>query len=312
MPYTTDDLVSAVRLRARLSTASDITAADILELATEELQTNIADVMRTADPSFWLVTKDFTVTSANVYRIPHRAHLGGIESASLIDGTTHVPLHPVSVHDAVHYETNAGSHWHANVGYTLEADRIRLLPSSSPVLGQTLRIKYQRQPPTLVPVSQCNTVIGASTLQINCGEAHVSLIADETHLLDVVMGDGTYQAVASDLLISGLSGTDIDLNPSTPMDLSVYTASTLLSRVDYVTAAGTSPYVPAPRDVWPLLVATTTRSVCEILGDTRGVQVATQTANARKDKIQRMAKPRNRQSPPLVNQYSRLRWGGRG
>ena len=66
MPYTSDDLINAVRMRCQLPAASNdgkFTNADLLELANEEFLTNILPEIRKARGNYYVASVDYTVAS---------------------------------------------------------------------------------------------------------------------------------------------------------------------------------------------------------------------------------------------------------
>lgn len=311
MPFTTDDLVSAVRLRCRIAPASDITAADILSFATEALSSEVMDIVRRSDASYGRTTIDVTLASSAEILIPIRAHFSQVQQVTLIDGTSRVPVERLADEDAHLFEEGPSSWWQGPIAYTLTESHLRLLPGAAEVAGKTLRITYHRRPPELVATSEAAAIVSPTgPTQINLGViTPPSAISTNGTLIDIIRGDGVYEPLYTDRIVDSWGSPDLDLDSSTPIVVGDIATAVAGGRTDYVCVAGQSVYPMVPRDFWPVLVSATSVGVLEALGDRQGMAAAQATLTARADRAHRMAAPRTRETPPLINRDSRLRQG---
>lgn len=318
MPYTSDDLVTEVRRRSRLPSATDISDAEILQYADQEMQTTIADVLRNADASFWVATATHSIVSGtSTYDIPRRAIGAGLERVEIEDSSgNREPVVALSEDDSWRFANGGRSiHWPGRFAFTLEGEALRLWPEpSSDASGLTLRVRYQRQPARIVSTSACAAVDTAtSTTAISASAAVPStFIADV--LVDIIRGDGVHDVTFADrLLDGGYPGSAITLDASTPIVVADVKGAADIgaTRVDYVALAGTTPYPQIPVTLWPLLVSKTVVGVLEALGDRQGMAAAQATAAQREAAARSIVTPRSREVPRLISRNSYLRRGAR-
>jgi hypothetical protein len=312
--YTTDDLVTEVRRRARLPSASDISSTDILALADQEMSTTIDDVLRNADASFRLTTYTTTLASGTAaYALPSRAVGAGIEEVVIADSAgNRQPVVPLNLHDTWRF-ANGGrdAMWPGRFGFALEGHELVLYPTpTSADVGLTLRVRYQRQPSQLDLLTNCNAIQQATTTTlIAITDTAVAEIAAASYL-DIIRGDGLHDVSFADRLVFSVSGTDVNLDPSTPVVVAQVSGASA-GRVDYVARAGYTPYPQVPRTLWPVLVGATVRSVLELLGDRQGMAAAQAVLEQRIAAARSVVTPRARQLPVFLNHDSYLRRGRR-
>lgn len=194
----TDELVTAVRLSSFLPDAhADFTTARIqLELNDIMLEVFGAAVVG-ARGGYWLKTATTTLTaSKNVYRIPARATVGGLEAVELAQGTSQfVKLVQVAPEEAALYAGPTGTTGTPSRFY-VRGDQIVLLPT--PDSGSyTLRFHYYVRPSRLV--TQQSSTLGSGTIR---GQITAINTAARTLTVNVVPFDqelGTPAAITSAL-----------------------------------------------------------------------------------------------------------------
>jgi hypothetical protein len=317
MPYTSDDLVIEVRRRSRLPSATDLSDAEILQYADQEMQTTIADVIRNASASFWVTTYEVALTaSVSSYTLPRRAIGAGVERVELEDSAgRRLPIVAVSEEDTWRWASGGRDpHWPGEHAFTLEGEALRLWPTPS-ASGSTLRVRYQRQPSRLVPVSECGALNGATdTVTISTSgtpPAWLLETSDVDRYLDIARGDGVHDLIIADAIGEDYSDPTLTLSASTPLEdaASIASISPTGGRTDYVCKAGTTCYPQIPSTLWPLLVSKTTVAVLEALGDREGMAAAQATANQREAAARSVVTPRSREAPRFINRTSYLRRG---
>ena len=145
MPYTADDLVSAVRMRCQLPDASadgKFTDADLRELATEELFTTLLATLRGSRGDYYVTSTDYTVgVGVSDYRIPTRAQGASLRDLTIIDtsgngySVPHLPLEDSDLFAKV------GSYfWPSGVAHVIEGNLLRLRPAPT-TSGDPLRVR---------------------------------------------------------------------------------------------------------------------------------------------------------------------------
>jgi len=323
--YTSDDLVSAVRLRSRLPTATDISASEILGIADDEIATTISDLIRNVDPSFWMATHTATLVSGTAeYFLPLRALGSGIERVELEDSSgNRQPVVALNEHDSWMW-ANGGrdAAWIGRFGYILDGDNVRLLPTpESADAGLTLRVRYQRAPSRLAPVSDCASFwVVDSTTQLTCTAAPSAISTDEFY--DLISGRGTHEVVFADRLVATVNvGTFVvTFDADTPISATAFPyypsapAGYPNGFYNYLAPAGTTPLPQIPASVWPVLVRATVRTLLDEIGDERGAARAQAILEQHIAAAKSVTTPRTRQVPTFVNHNSYLRrgrgWGG--
>lgn len=319
MPYTSDDLVTEVRRRSRLPSATDLSDAEILQYADQEMQTTIADVIRNASASFWLTTREVTLVSGtSSYAIPRRAIGAGVERVELEDANgIRSQVVAVSEEDTWRWASGGRDHrWPSPYAFTLEGEALRLWPTPTESAAHTLRIRYQRQPSRLVAVAECCALDGATdTVTLSVTGATIptwlTQISDGDRYIDIVRGDGVHDLIIADAIGDTFSDPTLTLSASTPLDdaASIALDTPTGGRVDYVCQAGTTCYPQIPSTLWPLLVSKTTVAVLEALGDREGMAAAQATASQREAAARSVITPRSREAPRFINRSSYLRRG---
>jgi len=306
MAYSTDDLVTAVRRLAYLPDASDITAAEILTRADEELVTIVADCMKSAREGFWLTHEDQALSpSVKSYPIPRRALGRGVVGVQMVtsDGVafTIPQIDPVVGWNGRTVTINSYC-------YSFQADNI-VFPSPPPS-GYSLRVQYMRETNRLVPTSSCAAIEYASSTT----SLHVTGSPSTWpvgYYLDIVRGDAPFDLSYVDLVLSGGAGTTtILLDPATPIvtadfvDLSTYPND----RADYLCPRDTTCYPPLPIAYQPVLEAAVAAQVAESLKDSETADMLGRRLERRKRAAADITEPRNQEgSRPITRIRSPLR-----
>jgi hypothetical protein len=324
--YTADDLETEVRRRTRLPTASDISSAEILGIADDEIATTLSDLIRNVDPSFWLTTHTATIVSGTAtYALPSRAIGAGLERVELEDDSgNRQPVVALNEHDVWRW-ANGGRDalWTGRFAYIVEGAFVRLFPAPTDAdAGLTLRVRYQRTPSRLTLTTDAASITNAdttTTLIITATPpAWVDGIADADRYVDIVRSDGAHELALADGIATGYSDVSntVTLSASTPIVVADIADTTIANggRVDYLCQAGETCYPQVPVTLWPVLVRAVTRTVLDGLGDDRGAARAQAILEQRIAAAKSVVTPRTRQVPTFVNHNSYLRrgrgWGG--
>jgi hypothetical protein len=315
--YTSDDLESAVRLRSRLPTGTDISSSEILGIADDEIATTLSEPIRAIDPSFWLTTSTATLVSGTAaYALPSRAIGAGLERVELADSAgNRQPVVALNEHDLWRWAngTRDGA-WLGRFGYVLDGAFVRLFPTPTDAdAGLTLRMRYQRQPSRCVLTTTCGAIeaaTSATTIDLSGSVPQwITQIDDDDRYIDIVRGDGAHELALADGIGTGYSSGTVTLSADTPVVVADIADTTIATggRVDYLCKAGETCYPQVPASLWPVLVRAVTRTVLDELGDDRGAGRAQAILEQRLTAAKGITTPRTRQVPTFINHSSYLR-----
>lgn len=331
MAWTADDLIAAVRRRAQLpDSAADgaVTDADILELANEELALRLVPLVRRSRGDYWVTTHDETIVSGTAsYRVPERAQASGLRDLSIVDEDGREwPVPQMHLEDRGIAEAYGGG-----IGCTrfyMEGPTVVLVPEPE-VSGYTLRMRYHRSHPTLVPLAESGTVFhtasdaatllsavatGATLYGVQLYPVPSSWVAGYT--IDVYYRDPPFGFAALDQEISSVDSSGLPDNyvytltaalPSGFPDATFVNFGLMLASL-----SGETSIVDLPREAYPLLVSALTSRVCEVIGDRDAAQMAFALYERESQNVMDLLTPRvEGEKQVVIDRYSPLRRGGR-
>lgn len=309
--YTTDDLIAAVRRLAYLPDASDITDAEILARADEEMVTIIADAVKAGREGFWLTHEDIAIVSGQTaYQLPRRALGRGVVGVGMVNdsGTFFsIPqIDPVTGWNGRTVTINSYC-------YSFQADKI-VFPTPPPTSGYQIRVWYLRRPSKLVATTDGAAVVSATSGTVLLLGTEPSWLASwipeftPSFYVDVVRGDASFDQLYVDELVTAYAASSITLSPGVDATQFVDTATITNDRVDYVCLRDQTVYPTLPIELHPVLEAATAVRILESIKDTEGAQMAQNTLLARKRAAVDIIEPRNQEgSRPIVRNRSPLR-----
>lgn len=292
-----DDLVAAVRVRCRIPDGDAVASdAELLGWADEELSGVILPLVQSARAGYGLTYADQSLVAGQAdYRIPQRAQMSGLADVLLLDTqglATSIPQVPSS--EAWRVGTQTGSPG----AFTIEGDRVKLLPAPSVSLG-SLRLQFCRRPSRLTLASAAAAITSVGSAPTYAVAAAGSVTNGVS--VDVVQGVSGWDVLASDVTVSVAA-----LNFTLPSAVSGAAVG------DYIALAGTTPVVQLPSELHQLLVQAVTVRVYEALGDKQGVALALAQQERLLGYARSMLSPRvHGEVPRIVNHGSFLRGGGR-
>lgn len=256
---TTDDLLTSVKLScfspARQTTITD---ANILLMATEELQAIVAPLVKDAHESYFVAYVEYTVSSYTdgKFPVPSRAMGAGLHRVTLVntDGSlTNVP--PTRLGQPETLGQNAFPS--CQPVYYMTSNQINLVPYT--IQQPTLRVYYYPRPGDLVLYStSCATVATIGGASFTISQAIPGLATGVA--FDVVDKESPYKYRYMDQT-GTVSSTTITMAPPSGMVVG-----------DVITLAQTSGIPQVPYDLHALLRYRTAVRVMEALGDMQGMQ----------------------------------------
>lgn len=311
MAYDSDTLVASVRREAMLPDASDITAADILAIADEEMLSTLAELQKSSQQAYAMTYEDQALSASVLrYRYPRRALAQTIRGVTYLDAAG-------GEHLLTEMDAQDGQRYGCEGQYYVEADELvffRSIPSGA----VTLRWRYMRRPSKLVLVASC-ALIMSCTDTTHLVVATTPLPSDKSYA-DIVRGDAPYGPIAIDRSVSGLSVLTYELHASTPVVVADFVNLTQIpnARRDYLCPRDSTCYPPIPNEGFPLLVSRVVAEVLKSTRDAQGASMALDTATRRDAAVRAIIQPRNESgNRTLVNPRSAMRngagfGGGRG
>lgn len=302
MSWTSSDLVTAVRRKARLSddvngANASLTDLELLALADEALESIVAPYIRRHRSEYYVVSEDFAW--APTIRIPSRAQGQSLRDVLYVPAglPRAISLPFIPPEDIGLYNSSGGA---APLGFTIQGNNLLPLPTVLETQG-TLRLSYYLRPSQLVPVSQADVVasdaaVGATTLTL-VAPANVTWTVGQS--VDLIYGNTPYEYITTTTVVGWSSPT--------------LTVAALVAAVPsgaYVAPEGKSPAPQVPTEAFQLVVTGTTAKAFDALGVPDGAQAMYTEVERIKEGVREVIEPRvDGESQIIVNHKSPLRFG---
>jgi len=245
--FTTSTLLTELKRRAMLSPSQlGLTDADLLALATTEMQSNLVPLIVKQHSGYLLYTDAISVSaSATFVRFPERCvgqtlrHLYWVDAASeRYDLAEYRPDDLVEISgDTAPYPTK----------FVVEGSRIRLFPT--PTAAGTLYVTYAFRPNDLCVESSARRVTA-----VDSSARTVTLASTPSAFTTSVLYDIVQHRSGNECILHDLTATDISSNVIT------FAVGTDLSNVEvnnWVSLTKTSPVPMLPEDLHNLLIEMT-------------------------------------------------------
>lgn len=298
MAWTTDDLVSEVRLKAWLPDADDLSASDLLSFADDALRSLIAALVKTGREERWVERS--TVAAASRVAIPRRALGGALRTVHAVSpaGDEH-PFTFVTPAEAWMFGTPDSAGW----GY-IEGDELVLL--GTPPSGWSIRFRYLRRPSRLVPVSECRTATNqpaADTLSL--ASSTPAAWQSTGAILDLVSGSEPHGPVVDDAAVLAYINPNLQFTAALPtVDISQVAGT----EPDYVCLRDTTCLPPIPSSLRSALVWLTVGELHEAQKNVAQAQGARDRAAEHMGAARAVLEPRvASQTPAIVRRSGPLR-----
>lgn len=310
MIYTTEDLITSIKTRGLVpSSQSTFQDANLISLMNEEIMSSIVPDIRTIREDFFLRSQDSTITSGITrYPMPDRAIGNTLKKVFLKDSTSNRREIPrLNISDML-----AASSTGEVVGYILEGDYVKIIPSSATI--PTLEMWYYERPSELVATSSCAAITAVSSVS---GTTTFTVDTDLTGSLSV----GEYVDFLNATSPLLLWAKDVPITAITTTTIAVATANVddengtnVLPGVgDYICPQYQSNIPMLPEEFHPIIVQLTVARCMEALGHMDKLQaVNAKLAEMRKSAIDMIANRVDAEPEKVVNRNSILRFSGRG
>jgi hypothetical protein len=279
--YTTSDFLTSVRNRGNIPTTTNTNnvnnTANLLRIATEELQSKLLPIIMSAREEFYVTHEDQAITAnQRAYPIPSRALGMALRDVQVITGTSINSLPPI---DSEQISTTGTG---TPEGYYFEHGNLILYPTPSST-ASTLRMRYFARPNTLAAITDCASI---ATIDTNTNSVTVSTIpASWTTgtVIDFIRALNPHNCVLTDQTIVSVVSTTITFS-SLPTGLVVG---------DWIARAEYTPIPQVPREFQPVLAQMTVIKILEAQGDKDGVMIATKDLDKLIESGLSMIQPRN-------------------
>lgn len=309
MAWTADDLITAVRRKARLpddvnGSNASLTDEDILSLANEATDSLVVPFIRQHREEYYVVREDFQVEpDRQEYRIPSRAQGQALRDVVLLNsGGDEVSIPYVPLEDVGTYRESKSPWWNAGSAFSIRGNQIILVPTPSDP-NITLRLKYHIRPGRLVKTTQADRVdaapINGTTLTLTTGPNVTWAPGQE---IDIIHGDSPFEYIQT-ATVSSLVGNTLTL--SDPLDFAIPNQA-------YIAAKEESPVPQMPSEVHTLLITLTTAKCFDALGHFEGAAAMYAEGDREIKGLSELIEPRViGEHPVVLNWNSPLRFGRR-
>lgn len=305
MDFTTTALITSINNRAFVpSSQSTFAEADILQLATDELQGAVVPFLMKFRSEYFVNAVSIPIVSGQAaYQIPYRAIGGKVRNIDLVDSAGNLYDVPqIEKEDKKFYlmtQYNNG-----NYVFYFESNQIVLCPIPQAISGMSLRVSFYMRPSSLIdPTAAAQiTAINTTSNAITVGTLPSSFSTGM--LVDLINGNPMFDNRAYDIALSAINGNILTLSSLPPT----------LAIGDWVAPQMQSPIPQVPVELHPILAQRTAIKLLEGLGDKEALGIAQAKLGEMEANAEHLVSPRSDGNPKkLNNRFSPLRsWGWNG
>lgn len=299
--YCTDSLIHSAKMRGRIPDSS-FTPEELLQIATEELETYLFPLIVSVQEDYYLRNQTFTLTADSgattipvvEYRIPPRALGNALKDVLFVDTQGRpVDVPRIAVTDL---EQSA---W----GVIIEGQSITYLNRQNRSDITSMIMKFVLTPSPLCQVAQAATVAsivghvvtlaaaGSPTWELDePAEGPAPLSFNGQTSFDLVKATPGFEVIAFDQA-GTCDGSAVTLTGTVPTNLAVG---------DYVSLAATSPVPQCPVVMWGLLAQSIAAALLEENGDADGHEKALAKRKLMEDSVLPLIQNRVRGAPRSI------------
>lgn len=254
--YTSTGLIANVKRRGFIPAGSGLSAADILQVLTEQLRNYIPAFLKRIREEYIIAELRIAVTGATV-PVPARAVGAALRSVDWLGPWDTVPR-PLTRIEPERRNAYAATETSGNAaGYVIQGNDLILVPA---VTSGTLVLKYQQRPGQLVTVNECAQITAINTGTRTLTFASVPASFTTSMVYDVVPATPNFVARSLDIAVSSVTTTTVVLSAAVPSTFVVG---------DYVCLAGETPVPQVPLEVHDLLAQAAASKIANSMGSTR-------------------------------------------
>ena len=257
MTTTANNLISRVLRRCfwpadsgtGLASNAPLTDADILAIADEEIAGDFANMVVQLGGEWFYAEADYAITATKArYRLPDKLFGPLIDVVRVDSAGNQISLGELDTREIGH---RLGSSTR-NFDHLVQGDFVRLSPTPT-ATQDTLRVKYHRQPGTLVLVANALQITSVSddldtstSLEFGSDPAAIFSEGDE---IDVVSDGNAHSLHTYENAITSVSNPAILIGATNNGE-----PTSLIAIGDWAVLSGTTPIVPLPNELLSALV----------------------------------------------------------
>lgn len=273
MRYLSEDLIESAKRRSLVPVSQNaFSDADILEIASEEMEQNLVPLLMSVRENIYLTSRRVTITPGlSLYGTPERAIGNALKDIWLCDsnGRRMNRLSRADVDGLPELEASTGY----PTRVMLVGDELQLIPTPA---GGTLYMEqwYYARPNQLVASSECakvsslSSASGTTTFTVDTDlSASLSIGA----LVDIVSGTSPFLLWAQDAVITDITASTISVATTSVTDAA---GSVEPAAGDYICPARKSNIPMCPEEFHPILAQMVGVVLLEGIGDLNKSQLA--------------------------------------
>lgn len=279
--YSTTALVSNVLLIAHVPLSnSTFNPAQIVNLASRELQTAIMKQILSVRQGYYLTYEDFTPTQDGLYPIPPNAIAGALENIEIVQSPSIIQVNIVE--ESEQFATNASTA--TSYGFFMRGNNIQILPYPT----NTVRVWYSRRPSVLVPTLNAGLVTAIAGPVISLATVPSTFLV--TQSVDLVEAQPTFEYLGT-RTITNVSLTDITLDSDV----------TGLAVGDWMAIENQTPIPQIPVEFRPLLEQRVVVKIYELQGYLDKMKAAQEKLSELERDLFSLISPRVKSQSKIIN-----------
>lgn len=285
MNYSSDSLISTIRLRAGIPQNALITDSNILEVINYELRQTILPMVIQCGAEYYVTYEDFTITTEGIYDIPPLAMGKKLRDVQIV-GLHNTPKlrQPLNILPQLAlsniYGTYPANYYYDQYGFIVQGNQIRVFPPGISISPGYLRMYYYRRPNEVVLVSSGANITVTSPTQFvvgtvpgGWGNSPNICIISQYPSFDIVEG--------CENIAASVTGTTFTVEDTSHMTTG-----------DHVNLTGQTSYPQMPVDLQNMLLQICCMRMYEILRDDNRLLQATQMFEKMKIDTMKLITPR--------------------
>ena len=284
--WTTDDLITSVRVRGMFPDASQgsLSPQNILMFAYEELIANIVPMVLAVREHYYETYYDQNmVNGVQVYAIPTRSVASTLSVVQYILNNSIMPLNPIDPEEIVSTVPEIYPKAFYYQGGAICLDQV---PSRT---QGTIRMRYYQRPGILTQTVNCGLITGIDTTLNTVTVAQVPSTWAAGTSFDFIPGYLPYTPYGLSMVCTGVTGTVISFSslPLSPL------GNVAVAVGDWLAPAGYSCIPELPNEFFPLLAQATAVKLLEATGAEEHLSAAMTMLKSYADNATRLISPRD-------------------
>lgn len=262
MILTSTDLVTSIASRGLFPRSQQtFSDSDILRFANEELSNDVVPLVVHHNEEYYVREIAIPlIPGRDRYRIPGRALGGKLRSLHYVDASGNSNPLPKIAREALHLHPVSSDR---PVGFYIQGNDIRTVPSRITGTGLTLVAAIHMRPNRIVPLNRCRKVVSATPSSVTLTSVPPHLKAGER--IDVLSRHAGTETKYFDVAIVGVVGQTLLLSADALGDD--------IEIGDWVALADETPIPQCPEELHTFLLELTSVRILQALNNTAAIQL---------------------------------------